>query len=68
MCSQSHIYPSHIYMFPILQDAFISSKQFFDQKTPSWYGSIQTILRACPEIKKILLFPQEMSIILDTSL
>ena len=46
---------NNIAMFPILQDAFITSKQLFDKKTPSWYGSIQTILRACPEIKKLAL-------------
>ena len=37
--------------FPILQDAYITSKTLFESKTTSWYGSIHTILEQIPEIK-----------------
>jgi hypothetical protein len=39
--------------FPILQDAYITSKTLFESKTTSWYGSIHTILEQIPEIKNM---------------
>ena len=39
--------------FPILQDAYITSKTLFESKTTSWYGSIHTILEQIPEIKNL---------------
>jgi hypothetical protein len=39
--------------FPILQDAYITSKTLFESKTISWYGSIHTILEQIPVIKNL---------------
>jgi hypothetical protein len=39
--------------FPILQDAYITSKTLFESKFTSWYGSIHTILEQIPEIKNL---------------
>lgn len=36
--------------FELLQDAYIHSKKLFEEKKPSWYGSIQTIITQIPEI------------------
>ena len=47
--------------FPILQDAYITSKTLFDSKTTSWYGSIHTILEQIPEIKNLDQFCVKLS-------
>ena len=47
--------------FPILQDAYITSKTLFESKTSSWYGSIHTILEQIPEIKHFVQFCIKLS-------
>ena len=36
--------------FSLLNDAYVTSKNLFHSKKPSWYGSIQSILEKIPDI------------------
>lgn len=45
---------NHSQSFPLLYDASWESKQLFEQKIPSWYGSIQFLTNSTDGTKKLL--------------